>query len=162
MKQQKKGMAVILTFAMVVVGSNICPGSARAAENPRFFPEKVTVQTAEAKQSAVTVSTVFLSKKVRIPGKPSWKSVKASGKKRMVAKWKGSGDGYQAEYAQNRSFTKKRKTYSYSDPDKTHTFIIHVPAPQTTYYVRVRMYREDDSGQKYYGPWSNVKKCKVK
>lgn len=96
---------------------------------------------------------------------PAWnvslKSVKTVGKKKLKVTWKWSlyQDGYQVQYAQNRGFTKKKKTVNvyWRHDNKTLSKL----ASKKTYYVRVRAYTVY-MGRKYYGPWSNVKKCKVK
>lgn len=96
-----------------------------------------------------------------LPAKVSLRSVKTAGKKKLKVAWRWSvdQDGYQIQYAQNRKFTKKKKTVNISPyyVDKTLSKLVS----KKTYYVRVRACKYY-IGKKYYGPWSNVKKCKVK
>ena len=96
------------------------------------------------------------------PRKVKLQSVKKAGKKKLKVMWKWNREdnGYQIQYAQNRSFTKKKKTVR---PYWQYKITLSGLVSKKTYYVRVRAYRYDyNSGRKYYGPWSNVKKCKVK
>ena len=79
----------------------------------------------------------------------------------MIVKWKGvSADGYQIQYALNKKFTrgKKTKNTDYLESDIT----LKKLKPNKNYFIRVRAYSKDAWGIKNYGPWSNVKKCKVK
>lgn len=96
-----------------------------------------------------------------LPGKVSLKSVKKAGKKKLKVVWKWSSgmNGFQIQCAQNRGFTKKKKTVSVGFWQSKKT--VSKLASKKTYYVRVRAYKYNN-GRKYYGPWSNVKKCKVK
>lgn len=97
----------------------------------------------------------------KIPKKVSLKSVKAAGKKKLKVKWKWltGAKGFQVQYAMNRSFTKSRKTVNASAYAEEKT--LKGMKSKKTYYVRVRAYNYV-SGMKYYGSWSNIKKCKVK
>lgn len=100
--------------------------------------------------------------KVKAPGKVNLKKVKALAKQKVKASWKWSStvDGYQLQYAMNRSFTKKRKTKNKSSMANTAT--VKKLKKGKTYYFRVRAYRKTYYGAKKYGKWSSVKKCKVK
>lgn len=105
-------------------------------------------------------STNYSSVKKK-PKKVKLTSVKAAGKKKLKVKWKWlvSQDGFQVQYATNRRFTKNKKTVNTSAYTDKKTF--KGLKSKKTYYVRVRAYYKV-SGKKYYGAWSNVKKCKVK
>ena len=96
-----------------------------------------------------------------IPDKVKLKKAKSSKKGELIVKWKGvSADGYQIQYALNKKFTrgKKTKNTDYLESDIT----LKKLKPNKNYFIRVRAYSKDDWGIKYYGPWSSVKKCKVK
>lgn len=89
------------------------------------------------------------------------KSVKAAGKKKLKISWKKSfgQNGYQIQCAINRKFTKNKKTVN--SPANAVNKTIKGLKSKKTYYVRIRSCKIV-SGKKYYGAWSNVKKCKVK
>ena len=107
-------------------------------------------------QKAVTVT----DKKVKKPGKVVRLVLFTNGKK-LEATWRGKLNisGYQLQYAQNRKFTKKKKTVTVGK-NKLHKIIKKVKKGKT-YYVRVRAYRKA-SGKKVYGKWSKVKKIKIR
>lgn len=96
-----------------------------------------------------------------LPGRVGLRLVKKAGKKKLKVIWKWSSgmNGFQIQCAQNRGFTKKKKTVSVGFWQSNKT--VSKLASKKTYYVRVRAYKYNN-GRKYYGPWSNVKKCKVK
>lgn len=97
--------------------------------------------------------------KVTAPGRPGLSSVKnSSGRKMKVSYRKVSGaNGYEIVYATNSRFTKnkavKRTTASSYTASKL--------KKKSTYYVRVRAYRTDSAGRKYYGKYSSIKKVKI-
>lgn len=95
------------------------------------------------------------------PKKVQLTQVKALGKGRAKAVWKWSvnQDGYQFQYAMNRSFTKKRKTYNKNMVVSDVT--LKNLKKGKTYYFRVRAYNEDGYRKKY-GSWSNVRKIRVR
>lgn len=99
---------------------------------------------------------------VKAPGKVNLKKVKALGRQkvRVTWKWLGSQNGYQLQYARNRSFTKKKKTQN--KKFYTSTATLKKLQKGKTYYFRVRAYRKTLYGGKKYGKWSNVKKVKVR
>lgn len=101
-------------------------------------------------------------KTVKAPGKVNLKKVKALGKRKVRVNWKWSAnqDGYQFQYAMNRSFTKKRKTQNKSAYSSSVT--LKKLKKAKTYYFRVRAYRRSPYGGKKYGKWSNVKKIRVR
>ena len=74
-------------------------------------------------------------------------------------KWKVSVSGFQVQYAQNRRFTKKKKTKTVGSMISKK--IIKNLRKGKTYYVRVRAYRES-AGTKLYGKWSDVQRIKIK
>ena len=63
------------------------------------------------------------------------------------------------QYALNKSFTKGKKTKRYSS--YTNKVTLKKLKSKKTYYVRIRAYK-NNKGQRLYGAWSAVKKCKVK
>lgn len=71
----------------------------------------------------------------------------------------GLQDGYEVQYAKNRSFTSGRKTRSCSAYQYSMT--LRKLKKNKVYYVRVRAYRKA-GGTKVYGNWSAVKKCRVR
>lgn len=105
-------------------------------------------------------STISVNQKVKKPGKVTGVSVSVK-KKKMTVSWKQMSNisGYQLQYAQNKKFTKKKKTKNmenYIQKRKVNGLI-----SKKTYYVRVRAYKKM-SGKNYYGRWSKVKKVKIK
>ncbi len=95
------------------------------------------------------------------PAKVKIKKVKKAGKKKLKVTWKWllEADGFQIQYAQNKKFTKKKKTKNVSDWKTDQT--LKGLKSKKTYYVRIRAYKKY-LGSKVYGSWSKVKKCKVK
>lgn len=98
---------------------------------------------------------------VKRPNKGTLKKVKALGKKKVKVTWKKLAvtGGYQLQYAQNRSFTKKKKTKNISKTASSAT--VKKLIKGKTYYFRVRAYNKAGTGKKY-GKWSGIKKVKVK
>lgn len=87
-------------------------------------------------------------------------SIKAS-KKKLIVQWKRvkNASGYFIDMAKNRAFTKSKKTYSVGENALRKTL---KGAKKTTYYVRIRAYTYDLSGQICYGGYSKVIKKKTK
>lgn len=134
---------------------------------PALTPEPTASQAPNAtKKPSVSKSTpktyIRTSPTVKAPGKVNLKKVKALGKQKVKVSWKWSAsqDGYQLQYAMNRSFTKKQKKQNKSTMADTAT--IKKLKKGKTYYFRVRAYRKTSYGGKKYGKWSNVRKIKVK
>ncbi len=104
--------------------------------------------------------TTSINQNIQKPGKITGLSVSVK-KKKMTVSWKkkSSISGYQLQYAQNKKFTKKKKTKNIQNylRKKTVTGLQR----KKTYYVRVRAYKKV-SGKNYYGKWSKVKKVKTK
>lgn len=113
------------------------------------------------KKPASSIPKSVVNPPFTLPRKVTLKSVKKAGKKKLKVtwKWRPDQDGYQIQRARNRGFTKKRKTVSASAWSSKKT--LSGLTSKKTYYVRVRAYKYHN-GRKYYGRWSNVKKCKVK
>lgn len=64
--------------------------------------------------------------------------------------------GYQIQYATNSKFTGS-KTKTTTERSYTLTFL----TKGKRYYVRVRGYKTDSTGNKVYGTWSAVKSIKI-
>lgn len=96
------------------------------------------------KVSKPTISKISSPSKGKI--KTTWKKVK-------------NASGYQIQYARNKKFTnhKTSKFVSAKSTGRTGTQF----KSKTTYYVRVRAYK-NVNGQKIYGSWSKVKTVKTK
>ena len=96
-----------------------------------------------------------------IPKKTAIKKV-AGGTKCFKATWKAlkSGDGYQLQYAPNKSVTKNVKTVTLKDETVT-AYKVKKLAANKVYYVRVRTLQAVD-GKYYASVWSDVKKVKTK
>ena len=87
-----------------------------------------------------------------------------AGKKKFTVKWKKakkseSVSGYQIQYAQNKKFTKSKKTVNVSRGSSLK--IIRGLKKKKTYYVRVRAYAASGNS-KLYGAWSKSVKIKIK
>lgn len=87
--------------------------------------------------------------------------VKKAAKKSLVVTWRWfvSQDGFEVQYALNKSFTKKKKTKRYDL--YAERVKLRGLKRKKTYYVRVRAFKKVDT-EKVYGKWSITKKCKVK
>ena len=107
--------------------------------------------------SSKTTQIITLKK----PGKVTGLKVKNKKKKKLVISWnwKVNMSGFQIQYAQNKKFTKKKKSKMVGKwtSQKTITKL----KKGKTYYVRVRAYKKSSS-KKVYGKWSKVKKIKIK
>lgn len=99
--------------------------------------------------------------KVSKPGKVTGLKVKNKKKQKMTVSWnwKVNVSGFQIQYAQNKKFTKKKKSKMVGKwtSQKTITKL----KKGKTYYVRVRTYKKS-SGKRIYGKWSKIKKIKIK
>lgn len=101
------------------------------------------------------------SSKVNKPGKVTGLKIKNKKKRKMIISWnwKVNMSGFQIQYAQNKKFTKKRKSKTVGKWTSRKT--ITKLKKGKTYYVRVRAYKKS-SGKKIYGSWSKIKKVKIK
>lgn len=120
----------------------------------------VSSENALRNTSRTTNSTTTATQKVQKPGKITGLTVSVK-KKKMTVSWKKKAgiSGYQLQYAQNKKFTKKKKTKNIKNYLRKKT-VTGLKRKQT-YYVRVRAYKKV-SGKNYYGKWSKVKKIKTK
>lgn len=87
--------------------------------------------------------------------------VKKAAKKSLIVTWRWfvSQDGFEVQYALNKSFTKKKKTKRYDL--YAERVKLRGLKRKKTYYVRVRAFKIVGT-KKVYGKWSITKKCKVK
>ncbi len=94
--------------------------------------------------------------------KASISSAKSTSSKKMTVKWKKlkAVSGYEIITATDKKFKKNKKITRVSGSKKVKTTIKKLKRKKT-YYVKMRGYITVD-GQKYYGPYSKVKKVKVK
>lgn len=101
-----------------------------------------------------------LANTVKKPKKVSIKKPKA-GKKKLTAHWKkvAGAKGYQVVIAKNKTFKKGKKTALVKKAAKTSKTFKKLA--KGTWYVKVRAYTTS-GGRRLYGPYSNVKKIKVK
>lgn len=97
--------------------------------------------------------------KKKVPGSVKKFTVKNKKKKAVTLSWKkvSGAKGYQLQYAQNKKFTKKKK----SKLTKKTKLTIKMLKNKKTYYFRVRVYKLNGK-KKVYGKWSKVKKVKIK
>ena len=111
-------------------------------------------------QNTVKNPVATKTKKIKKPGKVTGLDLSYEGKKLFVSwNWKSNVSGFQIQYAQNKKFTKKKKTKNTGKyaQDKT----IRGLKKGKTYYVRIRAYKKASS-KKVYGKWSKVKKVRTK
>ena len=87
--------------------------------------------------------------------------VKKAAKKSLIVTWRWfvSQDGFEVQYALNKSFTKKKKTKRYDL--YAERVKLRGLKRKKTYYVRVRAFKKVGT-KKVYGKWSITKKCKGK
>ena len=122
-------------------GKAVITITAEATENYNAASKQVTITVTPKKASGLKVKTA---------------------KKKMTVSWKKDtrASGYQITYAQNKKFTKGKKSVTVSK-NKTTKKTIKKLKSKKTYYVKVRAYKKSGS-TKLYGSYSKVKKAKVK
>ena len=91
---------------------------------------------------------------------PKLSSAKNSKSKSIALKWKkvSGAKGYEIQYSTKKNFKKNSKTKT----TKKVKYTIKSLKKKKTYYVRVRAYKTDASGNKVYGAWSKAKKVTIK
>ena len=96
-----------------------------------------------------------------VPAKVTLSSVTAQSKA-FVAQWvvQSGVSGYQLQYATSSDFASGKKTVSFAS-DSTYKGKVTGLIKGTTYYVKVRAYKEV-GGVKNYSSWSSVKSVTVK
>lgn len=106
---------------------------------------QITGSGAEAKQEAA-------------PAKVKISSLRNKKSKSFTVTWKAlKVKGYEVQYAQNKQFTKGKKTKTTAKS----TLTVKKLKKGKKYYVRVRAYIVDSGKDKIYGAWSAVKKVKI-
>ncbi len=112
--------------------------------------EKTTEVTTEEKSSEATIEAM--------PKKVTKLKLKALHSRKVMITWKKekTSKGYQIVYATENKF-KNRKVKSC----KTAGIVLKKLKINKTYYIKVRAYRKIN-GKNVYGPWSKVKKVKIK
>lgn len=97
--------------------------------------------------------------KVQKPKRAVFKKIMPLGTRKIKVSWKkvSKADGYEIQYATNRSFKKNKKRTAYY----TLSITIRKLTYKKKYYFRVRAFRKAN-GRKIYGKWSAVKGCKVR
>ncbi|WP_099470068.1 rhamnogalacturonan lyase family protein [Konateibacter massiliensis] len=120
------------------------------------FKTKIT-QIKKGTKKAVTVYAKW--EKITV-GKASLKSLTNSGKgkMKMTADAVSKAKGYEFVYATDKKFTKNVTTVQ----SKSKSTTIKKLIKGSTYYVKVRAYKTDASGNKIYGKYSSVKAVKIK
>lgn len=88
--------------------------------------------------------------------------IKSKKKRQITLKWKKDKtcDGYQISYSTDKKFKKNKKTKTIKNK-KTYRYTLTKLKSKKVYYIRIRKYRIIDN-KKTYGPWSTVKKIRVK
>lgn len=154
---RKAGQAVIIATAedgtqvtsIVIVNKNPNEGTTTGKPEVKDPTENKKPETPQTQPT------------VKKPQQVKGVKVKTSGKKKLRISWTrfSQQDGFEMQYALNKSFTKGKKTKRYSS--YTNKVTLKKLKSKKTYYVRIRAYK-NNKGQRLYGAWSAVKKCKVK
>lgn len=97
-----------------------------------------------------------------IPNKPSINSITALRGKKLKITWDTDydSDGYQIQIAQNKKFTKAKKTYKIKGKYTSQKTISKLKKNKK-YYIRMRSYCKT-GGKTYYSRWSKIKTKKAK
>ncbi|MBO4863721.1 MAG: leucine-rich repeat protein [Eubacterium sp.] len=141
-----------------------------AASNPDATPSPGTDVTpgpdaTPAPGTEVTpTATPGTETDVTKPAKAVIKTSKNKKGKKLYVKWKKitGVDGYEVQYSLKKSFSKAKKAKTKIKSTAKTSITIKKLKKNKKYYVRVRAYKLDSSGNKIYGKWSKVKKVKVK
>ena len=117
----------------------------------------ITIRAAETGSYKAAAKSITIQV---VPAKMTLKSVKSPSKKTVVAKWKKdkSVTGYEINVNTRKNFKKKSIGRKFK---KNKTQTREWGWNSRTYYFRIRAYKKIGK-TKLYGPWSNVKKVKVK
>ncbi len=93
---------------------------------------------------------------------PTLSSASNSAAKSVKVSWKkgSSINGYQIQYSTDSKFSKNNKTVSVESASTTSTTIKDL-TKGSTYYVRIRTYKTNSNGTKYYSGWTGSKSVKV-
>lgn len=92
-------------------------------------------------------------------------SVKSKKKKQITVSWKNNiknVTGYEIQYSTSKKFTKKTTKTVTAKGKKAKSKTISKLKSKKTYYVRIRAYKNQSHGEKFYGKYSKTLKIKVK
>lgn len=92
-------------------------------------------------------------------------SVKSKKKKQITVSWKNNiknVTGYEIQYSTSKKFTKKTTKTVTAKGKKVKSKKISKLKSKKTYYVRIRAYKNQSQGEKFYGKYSKTLKIKVK
>ena len=130
------------------------------SSDPTMKPTTNPVVPTTNPTGAATPTAVPSTSTVKAPGKVTVKSAKNTKKRKIVVKWKkiSGAKKYEIQCARNKKFTNSVTTKTTNKLKVTFKGL----SKKKTYYVRVRAYKINASGDKVYGKWSKVKKVKVK
>lgn len=121
---------------------------------------KITVTAAETKKYRKATKTITVTVS---PERIGCKISKKYSKKKysLLVNWKASQKvtGYEVEYSKSRSFKSNAKSVTVKGRGESSISISGVKK-ESTYYVRIRVYKEVD-GVKYYSGYSNVRKIRI-
>ncbi len=97
--------------------------------------------------------------KVTVPGKVTVSSLNSSTQKKMTLAYAKVSDaeGYEIKYSTKSNFSSNSKTIRTT---KT-TYSIGSLTRGKKYYVKIRAYKKDSTGERIYGAWSTVKSVTV-
>ena len=114
-----------------------------------------TINVSDISQKKEDEKRVTISK----PSKVVFRSAKGKKGRKVSLSWKkvSGAKGYQLQYAQNKKFTKKKKSEFTTKTKVT----VKKLKKKKTYYFRARAYKLNGK-KKVYGKWSKVKKVEVK
>lgn len=118
----------------------------------------ITIKASETEKCASAVKKIDINV---VPVKMKLKSVKSTEKETIVIKWSKdiSVTGYHIEASTQKNFKKNTLQREYKKNKSSAKERGWVG--KKTYYFRIRAYKTV-GGKKFYGPWSNVKKVKVR
>jgi uncharacterized repeat protein (TIGR02543 family) len=125
------------------------------------FKTKITSIKTGAKKNYIIYAKW---EKVTKPEAPTIKSLTNTGSKKMKVSLKSSvsgAKGYEITYATNKKFTENLNTVTVSKAS-TKTKTIKQLTKGTTYYVKVRSYKVDSTGNKIYSKYSKTVSVKIK
>lgn len=113
---------------------------------------------------ALTSTESYVMSGVQRP-KANITSVKSKKKKQITVSWKNNIkniSGYEIQYSTSKKFTKKTTKTVTTKGNKAKSKTISKLKSKKTYYVRIRAYKNQSQGEKFYGKYSKTLKIKVK
>lgn len=143
--------------------------SPSASEAPGEIPSPTpsindtTIMSTTSPKTTTPSYKKTISQKLKKPGKVTGVYLYAKKGRKIEVEWTSlynNTSGYQIQYAQNKGFSKKKKTKNVAGYLKWFKTIKGLKKGKI-YYVRVRAYNKK-AGKKVYGKWSKVKKIKIK